>query len=88
MTEKKYVIGGKTYLQRPLVLGQVHQLLAILDNFQVPVPLNVRGLVIALAANVSRAIAIVLTPAPLWRRLIRRFSSPRDKRHRSSCCEN
>ena len=80
MPEKTYRIGDKTYIQRPLVLGQYRQLLDVLGKFQVPQPLDVRALIIALGSDIAQAIAIVLTPAPLWRRLIRRWPSPRDKK--------
>jgi hypothetical protein len=34
--EKKYEIGGKTYIQRPLVLGQLKQMRGLLEGIEIP----------------------------------------------------
>ena len=36
MPEFKYQIANKTYVQRPLVLGQIRQLLGILKDIDLP----------------------------------------------------
>lgn len=77
--EYEYKIGGRTYIQRPLVLAQYHQLLEMLREVQIPAALDVRALVAALDADVSHLVAVVLTPAPLWRRLTGLYPSPKRK---------
>ena len=62
MDQKKYDIGGKTYIQRPLVWGQILQILDILKRVTIPVGLNALSLVIALREHLSAALAVVLTP--------------------------
>ena len=61
MTEMKYEIGDKILIQRPLVLGQLRQLLAVLDGITLPADLNTRSLVEALGDQLPRALAVVLT---------------------------
>ncbi|HSW39898.1 MAG TPA: hypothetical protein VLL97_10440 [Acidobacteriota bacterium] len=65
-----YEIDGKTYVQRPLVLGQLRQLLGVLKGVTIPTALDAMGLVNALSGHLPRALAVVLTPAGI---------SPRDK---------
>lgn len=79
MTEKKYVIGGKIYLQRPLVLGQYQQLLNILGDIAIPANADIPAMIAVMGALAPAALAVVLTPAPLWRRVIRWLPSPRRK---------
>ena len=61
MTEKKYDIGGKVYVQRPLVLGQTRQLLRVLDGLALPGNLEVRSLIETLGESLPAALAVVLT---------------------------
>lgn len=62
MEEKyKYKIGGKIYFQRPLVLGQINQLMEVLGGMPMPVAANGPELLLRLGAKgLPRAIAIVL----------------------------
>jgi len=68
--EKTYEINGKTYVQRPLVLGQAAQLLALLKDVSLPGEATALGLVAALGERIPEALAIILTEAG---------TSPRDK---------
>ncbi len=61
MAEFKYQIGGKTYIQKPLVLGQVKQLNALLDGMVIPKDISVSGLIKLLGDKLPLALAIVLT---------------------------
>lgn len=73
MTESKefsYEINGKTYIQRPLVLGQVKQLQAFLKDVELPAEMTVTSILVVLADKLPRAAAIILVdPA----------ASPKDK---------
>lgn len=61
MTEKyQYEIGGKTYTQAPLVLGQLQQLMKLLEGVVFPGELTTLRLIEAVGSKMSRAIAIVL----------------------------
>lgn len=62
MDERRYVIGEKTYIQRPIVLGQLRQLLNLLQGIVIPKDVNTMGLIAALGDKLSQAIAIILTP--------------------------
>jgi len=68
--EFTYEIGGRTYVQRPLVLGQLKQLLNVLKNMQIPADADAIGLVNALGDCIHEALAVVLTEKGM---------SPRDK---------
>jgi len=70
MIEKKYDIGGKTYIQKPLVLGQLRQLLAVLKEVEIPADANVPCLIDVLGAHLPDALAVILNPEGI---------SPRDK---------
>jgi hypothetical protein len=64
MSEKKefnYEIGGKNYQQRPLVLGQLRQLIALMPGITLTslAPLDIIN---TLGDKLSQAIAIVLVP--------------------------
>lgn len=62
--EKKeftYEIGGKRYVQRPLVLGQVRQLSELADGMALPESANVTEVVGLLGDKMFRALAVVLT---------------------------
>lgn len=61
MVEKKYTIGEKVYVQKPLVLGQLRQLTDILKDVVLPSDLTVGSLVISLGSNIAPAMAVVLT---------------------------
>jgi len=69
---KKYPIGGKTYIQKKLVLGQVRQLIEHLDGISFPADLNFdfTGLIAVLGDKLPIALAICLTEEG---------KSPRDK---------
>lgn len=56
-----YEIGGKTYIQRPLVLGQVRQLLDVLQGAVIPGNVDALGLVSVLGDKLPLALAAVLT---------------------------
>jgi len=58
--EKTYVIGDKTYTQKPLVLGQVKQLLDLLKDVEIPGDIDALGLVTILGDKLPLALAIVL----------------------------
>ena len=62
MTEFKYEIGGKTYIQKPLVLGQISQLISLMKGLVIPHDIAPMGLVSLLGDKLPIAIAIVLTP--------------------------
>jgi hypothetical protein len=59
---KKYNIGGITYVQRPLVFGQLRQLLDILKGVAIPTNTGTLGLINALDSHLPAALAVVLTP--------------------------
>lgn len=59
--EFKYTIGDKTYIQKPLVLGQIMQLIKIIDGLKIPSGINTLGLIAALGDRSPLALAIVLT---------------------------
>ena len=61
MPEKKYVIGGKTYIQRPLVLGQIIPLMSVLEGIVIT-RLEAASILMALGPQLSRALAVVLIP--------------------------
>ncbi len=64
MSETKtfiYEIGGKKYFQRPLVLGQIMQLIGLLKGLAIPKDIDVLGLVSMLGERLCPAIAIVLS---------------------------
>jgi len=57
----KYTIGGKTYIQTPLVLGQVRQLINLLEGITIPHDFNTLSLISAIGDKISLALAILLT---------------------------
>lgn len=67
---KEYEIDGKTYVQKPLVLGQNKQLLRVLDGVEMPEQLTLASLLDALGERLYAAIAVVITE---------KGCSPRDK---------
>lgn len=60
MEEYKYTIGNKVYFQKPLVIGQVSQLLNLLKDVKIPSEINVLTLITLLGDKLSKAIAIIL----------------------------
>ncbi|MDN3515369.1 MAG: hypothetical protein NG747_13355 [Candidatus Brocadia sp.] len=59
--EKKYLIGGKTYVQKALVLGQWRQLLDVMKGITVSQGIDTAGIISALNDKLPSALAIVLT---------------------------
>ncbi len=57
----EYIIGGKKYIQRKLVLGQVQQLLRLIDGVEIKSP-DTLGIIAALGDKIHKALAIVLIP--------------------------
>ncbi|WP_298434585.1 hypothetical protein [Geobacter sp.] len=60
--EKRYEIDGKVYLQRPLVLGQIRQLMPILEGVAIHPQSDAMQLIGALGDKMPKALAVVLTP--------------------------
>lgn len=61
MNSKQYIINGKTYIQRPLVLGQFRQLIGVVKDIQIPPTLNAMLIASSLGDSLPRAIAVVIT---------------------------
>lgn len=61
MEEKKYEIGGRTFVQRTLVLGQWKQLLDLMKSVEIPVDAGAVAVARSLGPNLPRVLAIVLT---------------------------
>jgi hypothetical protein len=66
----RYEIGNKTYVQKPLVLGQIQQLFEHLEGLSLPKSRNIFEIAQALGNRLPIALAIVLTEEG---------HSPRDK---------
>lgn len=56
----RYLIGDKTYIQKPLVLGQWRQLLDLFKDLQIPHEFDVCKIMSVLGDKLSHALAIVL----------------------------
>jgi hypothetical protein len=56
----KYQIGNKTFIQKPLVLGQVNQLMSLLRGMVIPKTDDILVLIGALGNRLPMALAIVL----------------------------
>lgn len=56
----EYTIGEKTYVMKPLVMGQINQLINLLKEIDFPEELNVMSIVMALGDKLPKAIAIIL----------------------------
>jgi hypothetical protein len=56
----EYVIGDKTYVQKPLVLGQIKQLTKVLKGIQWPKILDISEIINAVIDVVPEALSIVL----------------------------
>jgi len=78
MEERKYEIGEKTYVQRPLVLGQMRQLIDLLKGITIPAGADAYGLINALGDSLPQVLAIVLTEEG---------KSPRDKNMKEAAVE-
>jgi len=57
----KYEIGGRTFYQKPLVLGQVKQLVSVLKGLVLPYDLTINSLVLSLEDKIPQTIAILLS---------------------------
>ena len=57
----EYKIAGKVYIQNPLVLGQIRQLMHLLEGLKIPREIDTLGLIAILGGKISQAIAIVIT---------------------------
>jgi hypothetical protein len=60
-TIKEYAIGDKAWQQRPLVLGQVKQLLDVLKGLEIPEGVGPTEIIGILGDRLPLALAIVLT---------------------------
>lgn len=56
-----YKIGERSYIQRPLVWGQVRQLMELLKSVEIKPPFGTKELVEVLGDNLIQAVAIVIT---------------------------
>lgn len=56
----KYIIDGKTYIQKPLVLGQIRQLIGHLKGLEIKPGSSGVGIVFELGDQLPAALAIVL----------------------------
>ena len=61
MQSKTYIINGRPYIQQPLVLGQIMQLIDLSEGIVLQ-SFTVEGIIKALGPKLSMAAAIVLTP--------------------------
>ena len=59
--EFKYQIGDKTYIQKTLVLGQIEQLMNLLDGLTLPAQFTPAGVIAAIGERLYPALAVVLT---------------------------
>lgn len=57
----KYEIGGRTFYQKPLVLGQVKQLVSVLKGLVLPYDLTINSLILTLGDKIPQTIAILLS---------------------------
>lgn len=60
MKEFRYEIAGKVYVQRPIVLGQLKQLMGIMRGTILPKELNATGVIAVLGEKLSEAVAVVV----------------------------
>ncbi|GMU26377.1 MAG: hypothetical protein AMXMBFR16_12820 [Candidatus Uhrbacteria bacterium] len=61
MNMKTYTIGNKTYVQKPLVLGQVKQLMDIIRGVVIPEAVTIPALMDLFGDRLSLALAVVIT---------------------------
>lgn len=57
----KYTIGNKTYIQKPLVWGQIKQIIPLFQSFTSLSQVNYGSIAGILGDNMSKFLAIVLT---------------------------
>lgn len=57
-----YNIDGKVYHQKPLVIGQVRQLMDTLGNITLPAYIDMPGIIALLGDKLPAALAVILTP--------------------------
>lgn len=62
MSDHRYEIDGITYIQRPLVFGQIKQLSALLGGVAINLDNAAEGLLQSVGDHMPQALAIVLTP--------------------------
>jgi hypothetical protein len=62
MEEKQfsYTINGKTYLLKPLVMGQLNQLLTLLKDVEIAEEMPVSSIISIVGEKLSEAFAIIL----------------------------
>lgn len=58
---KTYEIDGTTYEQRPMVLGQIRQLMSVLQGLKIPADGGSLQVIAALGGRLGEALAVVLT---------------------------
>lgn len=61
MHPKKYTINGRTYVQGPLVLGQLLPLCELVEGIKIPA-FTVQEIIKALGPKLSEAMALILVP--------------------------
>ncbi|NPU85554.1 MAG: hypothetical protein HPY65_13840 [Syntrophaceae bacterium] len=61
MEPMQYEIGDKVYVQKPLVLGQIRQLLETLIDFRIPAEFTSAELINLLGSRLPAVLAVVLT---------------------------
>lgn len=59
--EKRYLINGRTFVQNPLVLGQLLPLCEIIQAIEIQ-SFSVQGIITAFGAKLSAALAVLLIP--------------------------
>jgi hypothetical protein len=55
-----YTIGSKNYTMKPLVMGQVNQLITLLKDSNIPETGEIMGILLAIGDKLPNAVAIVL----------------------------
>lgn len=59
--EKRYTIGNKVYVQRPLFLGEILQLIETVKDIRIPGVVNSGVLLLAFGNKLPEALAVILT---------------------------
>lgn len=62
MEDKRYLIADRTFVQRPLVLGQFPQMVEVLKGVMIPADGSPMSIAVAMADKLPEAMAVVLTP--------------------------
>ncbi|HOW54299.1 MAG TPA: hypothetical protein PLR60_06535 [Syntrophorhabdaceae bacterium] len=60
--EFTYVIDGETYTQRPLVLGQIGQIMGLVNGIEITESTTTGDIVALLDDRLPEAVAVILTP--------------------------